>query len=582
MYSDEVPAEDDQNLTPEELAILKEDGMLPEKWEPGTPDKSDLVAPTGPLEAVAPGVMVEGSGQDGPLSTVTSPIQSGIDLLGQYDKAAPSMTNPLAQKFHELAVSWLPTNDNDLKAAKVNAQKAADELASLRSAAQTKSGQFPYNEFGAALLAGGYGSFPQKYGQALMSAQEVQRGNLKTAQELGLKEAEGTAAAANQAENSVYKRMDAAAAMERAAATMQHFSGALAKAPTSEIGRAATAMGYDVNTPPGQMAARRLYTLQHGTPEMKEAIANTPPTVDPSSPEFQEAVGAVFQRKGSKVDLESDKIKQQIEASKQAGLASQQSVAASQLSMQDTRLKMEKLRQDVAAGKTNVQPDHDLAAQIGVPVAQTNPYAQSDTRGQNALLTRETTNFQKRTTELGKMVDENQQHVTDVQNMVNLLDKGFQTGTQYLGGDYGNPLKYLNSDARAFDAAASRTVNLSKPQGMTRVTNYEEKLIKQGAISLDKPTDVNRQALAAAQVMFRLQPMKQQSLQDYFDVNHHLGGFDKHWDDYIRQTFYPDGKTFHTPQDPNSFPDFHEWWVTTGSQGGGKKVSTTPDPLGIR
>jgi hypothetical protein len=591
MYEEDA-VESDLNLTPEELEILRSEGMLPNDWEPGQPSKEDLtlpngpiqkpqegeeVTPTGPLSQPQPGDISSVPGTAGPLTAV-SPIPQGKELLTQLHAASTPAMDPMAQKFHELAVSWLPTNDDDLKVARTNAQKAADQLASLRAAAQTKAGQFPMSEFGAALLAGGYGSFPQKYGEALLSAQDVQRKNLATAQKLGLDEAEGTARQALGQEASVYKRMEASAAMERAAATMQRYGAGIKSAPTSEIGRAVTAMGYDLNTPEGQLAARRYYTAQHGTPEMKEAVASTPATVDPNSPEFQAALGKVFQRKESKATLELTRAEQQIEASKQATAASRAQVA-------ETIERTKKLQRDAESNKTNIEPDADLAQRIGIPVAQTNPYAQSDTKGQNSILNRETSNFNKRTIDLSHMIEENQQHVTDVQNMANLLNGGFQTGNMYLGGDK-NPLKYINPQARAFDAAASRTVNLSKPQGMTRVTNYEEKLIKQGAISLDKPTAVNKQALASAQVMFRLQPMKLQAMQDYFDVNHHLGGFDRHWDEYLHDTFYPDGKTFQTPTDPNSFPEFNEWWQTHGSKKvRGKQPAPSTggaDPLGIR
>lgn len=550
---------DDLNLSEDELQVLREEGMLPNSWEAGK---------GGPLSAGAePGAIPVPEG--GPLSAgAPDPVTSGMALLKSYDAAAPTMTNPLAQKFHDLAVSWLPTNDDDLKVAKSGAEKAADQLAALREAATTKSSQFPYKEFGASLLAQGYGSFPQQYGKALLSAQEVQRKNLGDAQTLGLDEARATYKRAGDTEDSVYKRMTAAAAMERAAASMQLSSNAMnrvVKSPTSEIGRAVAAMGYDVATPQGQMAARRLWMLQHGTPEQKEALSGTPPTTDPESPEFQAAIAKVFQRKLDKRGLEETRTRQ--------------SIAASEASAAASRAKTREIDQNIETSKTELAPDLDVAKSLSVPPVTVNPYAGLSSKAQSQAYAIEQKGVDKDLDTMQKTQDTSSKIAQGAMQMEELLKKGLKTGSQYVG-----PLsaaKYLNEDLRRFDQIAKEITPNYRGIGSGSTSDYEQRLYAAAAPGIDKPVEVNRQAINSILITDRLSKIKQEALEKYFSANKTGRGFNTYWNQYLNDTFFDAEGNVHFPKTRTGFDDFTTW---SGKKfhSGKKSGGGGGDPLGVR
>lgn len=299
------------NLTEEEIAELKSEGLLPpeygqppetleEEFDPGTAEAGGpLPDPALPDER---GEEIRGGALDSLVAEGAAPqkpdpaaeIQQGKALLGTYEIEAPTTPGgSMAQKFHELAVNWMPTGDKDLAAARQKAQEAADQLAQLRAEADARASRFPMGDFGAALLEGGWGNPIQRFSKAYQVANKAREVNRANAQKLGVGEAAFKGRRADTEEAGIYHRVNAAANMERSAALLKQAEAKILKVNPSALGKRAADLGIDINTPEGQLSMRRMYVMEQAKSDpatLRTLMEN--PGIDPFTPQFAELVAS--------------------------------------------------------------------------------------------------------------------------------------------------------------------------------------------------------------------------------------------------------------------------------------------------
>lgn len=339
---------DSLDLTDDELEQLKSDGLIDPDWTP-SPTEGDEVD-TGEVDSPLSGELVlpEDGETPPPAREQQSPLAqvgAGTELLGQYEQESPVMQDPAIKRFSDIALRWLPTDDKQLQTARADAQKAADQLAALRVAAEKATTEYPWDVFAAEMFAP---KVPLGYTAALgttmraVNAEKVRR--QKVAQDLGLKEAEATAQRARQAETGEISRVSAAANLTQAAAQMQRYSNAFKKQTTtgSAFGKRMAELGIDIRTPEGQKAARRVWVLEQakGDPVAVQAVLSHP-DMDPFTPEFAEAVAGAH--------LDASKKKEAVAAAKEARQVRKDDVTikAQEASIEANKARVEQIRKKI-------------------------------------------------------------------------------------------------------------------------------------------------------------------------------------------------------------------------------------------
>jgi hypothetical protein len=114
-----------------------------------------------------PGLAAAAPGDEPP-----HPIDAAKSLvreLNPLDAAIAKQTQAL--------IDWKPTTEKDYKLARVQAMKAAQELAAARQASVTRAGQFPWMEFGGALLSDKSTRFGHNLGAGATAAAKAQGEN---------------------------------------------------------------------------------------------------------------------------------------------------------------------------------------------------------------------------------------------------------------------------------------------------------------------------------------------------------------------------------------------------------------------
>lgn len=325
------------DLTGEEIQELKDDGLLPPDFKPGDlppgdfnpgpaesggplpppalPERSQSMDETMPgaeaaasgatgglgavseegapameggLGAIMPGAMAASGQPEGGLPPPPSPVVTGKQVMQQL--TAPHI-DPMAQRFNEIALNWLPTDDKDMKTARAQAEAAAKQLSALREAAEAKAKEFPWAEWSGALGASGSPRFMQTLGEATLAAAKTTREREANAQHMGLEDVNSQFNAAKDIEGSAERRISTGAQLAQAAAHLQRATnvgatGGMGGAQPAVI-KEVTAMGFTPGTPEFETELAR----QTGAANMKgdqayKRTLNALPGVHPKEPEF--------------------------------------------------------------------------------------------------------------------------------------------------------------------------------------------------------------------------------------------------------------------------------------------------------
>ena len=336
----------DLDLSSEELELLEV--LIPPDWEPS---QGDLMDAPGPLSdgnlLDSPGVPQPAPGDlmsRAPLSAeeFQPSVKGGIDLLSRYEREAPSIQNPAIQRFQDIALRWLPTDDKALQGARSRAQASADQLARLRLAAETQAQQYPWETFVAEMLAPRETpGFTSALSATMKAVGEEKRKRAGLARELGLKEAEAGATRATQEERAEMDRIRAGADLVRSAANMQRYANAYQKKQGDTAWeRKMAALGINTNTPEGQLAARRMEVMDLAKSDpatLRTLVTN--PDLDPFSQEFSEKV--------AKENLAMMEQKEKLVAAKEARAESKE-----ERERRETNARIDKYRQDIEASRT--------------------------------------------------------------------------------------------------------------------------------------------------------------------------------------------------------------------------------------
>jgi len=541
----------DLDLSSEELELLKAEGLIPPDWEPS---QGDLMDAPGPLSEGnlldSPGVPQPAPGDlmsRAPLSAeeFQPSVKGGIDLLSRYEREAPSIQNPAIQRFQDIALRWLPTDDKALQGARARAQASADQLARLRLAAETQAQQYPWETFVAEMLAPRETpGFTSALSATMKAVGEEKRKRAGLARELGLKEAEAGATRATQEERAEMDRIRAGADLVQASAQMQHYANQYKTAgASSEFGKRLADLGVNRATPEARRAF--MYEQAKNNPAIINALATNS---DPASPGY-DPFSPTFAKLVADENLRLLKLKETT-----AGVKLTKEEAQTLESVART----EKVKQDIATGKTEIAADPLLAGALGVPISPADPYQGLSSTGKNQLYLANTRAFEKDMDTIQKSVDAGGTKVPAVSQMKELLDKGLKTGVQYTG--VLGAAKYLDEDLRRFDQLSKEIVPFYRAVGSGATSDFEVRMYQAAAPGIDKPVTANREAINAILVLNRLQKMKLEVLDNYFSANKHTRGFDTAWNKYLESTFFDKQGKVTFPKDPNTFRSFTDWY----------------------
>lgn len=374
------------DLTLDEIQELKDQGLIPPEWQPGehgmmqqefAPGPAEaggpLPGPALPERAAAAGMNAEdvpqgglgmasgappdlpgglGAVMPGANAAEPSPVAAGMANLKANTAPSP---DPMAQRFSEIALSYLPTDDKDLKTARGQAEAAAAQLSALRAAAESKAQEFPWAEFGGAMLAGGSPRFMQQLGTATLASEKVRREGEANVQKMGLTEVDAKLGAASALEKSNMDKVRTAADLANAAAAIQRatslHSGVGGVGVQTAAVKNTVAQGLQPGTPEFDIELRR----QAGALNMKGDAAykmtlNANPGMDPAKPEFAAAY------------LQAQK---DIAQTKKTGLETKAQIAANAVttrqentrSNMDYKAKLVKEAQDARDSTEGLSPD---------------------------------------------------------------------------------------------------------------------------------------------------------------------------------------------------------------------------------
>jgi len=225
----------------------------------------------------------------------------------------------MAQRFSEIALNFLPTDDKDLKTARTQAESAAVQISALRAAAETKAKAFPWAEWSAAMGSGASPRFMQQLAGATGAAAKVQAEREATAQKIGLADVESQFADVNRQERSVMDRVRVGAELAQASARIQRATNLSTGVGGVGVQTAAVkntaAQGLTPGTPEFEIEVRRQTGALNmkGDPAYKMAL-NQLPGVDPNSPEFTAAYAKarsdIVQTKKESVDYKAQVAKE--------------------------------------------------------------------------------------------------------------------------------------------------------------------------------------------------------------------------------------------------------------------------------
>lgn len=488
--------------------------------------------------------------EDGPLSQLGGhdPFSSGISLLNNHTQMLPP--DPMLDSLRTIALNWLPKNDDDYQAAKQKAQAASDRLQSMRGHLDNLKG-IPWLQAAAGFLAPGRtGRFSESLSNALKGYSDSAGDLGKTRANFDLQEANLETQRAGQDSTVALSRFHAGVTAASAVAQLRRadaiYQKALSGGANSDFGKNLALMGVDPNTPQGRSTAQRLFALQHGSPELKLAVASWDPSKGGifDNPDFIKHLQETTEQTINKKDADT-------EAKRQATSESQAREAAT--------------RQATEQNKGSIGPDPVLAKSLQVPVAPVNTYEGVPENKRTGVLEQERRQYYKRSDELEKQNNEMNAVAQPYGEIKQILDKGQQTGGMLryplVGGVLGSIATSVSQNLQKIEQLANQAVPHFRVAGSGSTSNYEDKLFKSAGVSIQNDTSVNKDAVMRFLTIQKVLRMKQSALDKYFEANKTVQGFDSFWNQYLSDNFAdPKGNA-----KPNlDAPDFHAWAAKKG------------------
>jgi len=488
--------------------------------------------------------------EDGPLSQLSGqdPFASGISLLNTHAQALPP--DPMMDSLRTIALNWMPKNDTDYQDAKQKAQAASDRLTAMRGHLDNLKG-IPWLQAAAGFLGPSRtGRFGESLSNALKGYSDSASDLGKTRANFDLQEANLETQRAFQGEAATLGRFHAGVTAASAVAQLTRanaiYQKALSGGANSDFGKNLMLMGVDVNTPQGRATAQRLFALQHGSPELKLAVASWDP-----------AKGGIFDNPDFITHLQQTT--DQTVSKKDADIEQKKAATG------EATARTKQIEQNIDQNKGSFGPDAAVAKSLKVPTAPVDVYAGVPENKKTGLFETEKRQYYKMSDDLEKQNNEMNAVAQPYSEIKQILDKGTTTGGIYraplIGGALGTVATAVSPNLQRLQQLADQAVPHFRVAGSGSTSNYEDKLFKSAGVSIQNDTQVNKDAVDRFLTIQKIMRMKATALDKYFEANKTTQGFHSFWNQYLADNF-ADAKGNAKPN--LNAPDFHDWAVKKG------------------